>query len=87
MTPPQKQKVDTRVVVETPEGADFQFVIAGAGPRAMAWLLDRLIQFGIIAVISILAMFLLPFGEAGATARVVTPRDGRSVTGLINPFP
>lgn len=27
---------------------------------------DRLIQFGIIAVISILAMFLLPFGEAGA---------------------
>jgi uncharacterized RDD family membrane protein YckC len=66
MTPPQKQKVDTRVVVETPEGADFQFVIAGAGPRAMAWFLDRLIQFGIIAVISILAMFLVPFGEAGA---------------------
>lgn len=66
MTPPQKQKVDTRVVVETPEGADFQFMIAGAGPRALAWLLDRLIQFGIIAVISILAMFLIPFGEAGA---------------------
>lgn len=66
MTPSQKQKVDTRVVVETPEGADFQFVIAGAGPRSMAWLLDRLIQFGIIAVISILAMFLVPFGEAGA---------------------
>lgn len=66
MAPPQKQKVDTRVVVETPEGADFQFVIAGAGPRAMAWFIDRLIQFGIIAIISILAMFLLPFGEAGA---------------------
>ena len=32
----------------------------------MAWVLDRLIQFGIIAVISILAMFLVPFGEAGA---------------------
>lgn len=66
MSPPRKQKVDTRVVVETPEGADFQFLIAGAGPRAMAWVLDRLIQFGIIAVISILAMFLVPFGEAGA---------------------
>ena len=82
MTPPQKQKVDTRVVVETPEGADFQFVIAGAGPRAMAWLLDRLIQFGIIAVISILAMFLLPFGEAGAglvKARATAKGD---VTGL-----
>ena len=66
MTPPQKQKVDTRVVVETPEGADFQFVIAGAGPRAMAWFLDRLVQFGIIAVISILSVFLVPFGEAGS---------------------
>ena len=66
MSPPQKQKVDTRVVVETPEGADFQFVIAGAGPRAMAWFLDRLIQLGIIAVISILTLFLIPFGEAGA---------------------
>jgi len=66
MSPPQKQKVDTRVVVETPEGADFQFVIAGPGQRAMAWVFDRLIQFGIIAVISILAMFLIPFGEAGA---------------------
>ena len=66
MTPLQKQKVDTRVVVETPEGADFQFVIAGAGTRAVAWLIDRLIQAGILALVSILAVFLLPFGEAGA---------------------
>lgn len=66
MTPLIKQKVDTRVVVETPEGADFQFVIAGPGTRAVAWLIDRLIQFGIIALVSILALFLLPFGEAGA---------------------
>ena len=66
MTPLTKQKVDTRVVVETPEGADFQFVIAGAGTRAIAWLIDRLIQAGILAIVSILAVFLLPFGEAGA---------------------
>lgn len=66
MTPLIKQKVDTRVVVETPEGADFQFVIAGAGTRAAAWLIDRLIQAGILALVSILALFLLPFGEAGA---------------------
>ncbi len=66
MTPLQKQKVDTRVVVETPEGADFQFVIAGAGTRAAAWLLDRLIQTGIITLVSLLALILLPFGEAGA---------------------
>ena len=66
MTPLIKQKVDTRVVVETPEGADFQFVIAGAGTRAIAWLIDRLIQAGILALVSIMAVFLLPFGEAGA---------------------
>lgn len=66
MTPLTNQKVDTRVVVETPEGADFQFVISGAGTRAVAWLIDRLIQAGILALVSILALFLLPFGEAGA---------------------
>ena len=66
MTPLIKQKVDTRVVVETPEGADFQFVIAGAGTRAIAWLIDRLIQAGILALVSLLAVFLIPFGEAGA---------------------
>ena len=56
----------SRVVVETPEGADFQFVIAGAGTRSIAWLIDRLIQAGILALVSMLALFLLPFGEAGA---------------------
>lgn len=62
----QKLKVDTRVVVETPEGADFQFVIAGAGTRAIAWLIDMLIKIVISIVVGILALFLLPFGEAGA---------------------
>ena len=62
----QHKKVDTRVVVETPEGADFQFVIAGPGKRVIAWLIDRLIQAGIITLVGILKLFLLPFGEAGA---------------------
>ena len=62
----QKLKVDTRVAVETPEGADFQFVIAGAGTRAIAWLIDMLIKIVISIVVGILALFLLPFGEAGA---------------------
>ncbi|MFN9718904.1 MAG: RDD family protein [Planctomycetota bacterium] len=45
----QRQKVDTRVVVETPEGVDFQFIIAGPGTRASAWLLDMVLKLGILA--------------------------------------
>ena len=41
MSDPSQRKVDTRVVVETPEGVDFQFVIAGPGSRAYAWLIAR----------------------------------------------
>jgi len=65
MSPPRKQKVDTRVVVETPEGADFQFVIAGAGTRAVAWGIDQLIQWAALVVLFMLSLFLIPFGEAG----------------------
>ncbi|HQZ66265.1 MAG TPA: RDD family protein [Planctomycetaceae bacterium] len=61
----QKLKVDTRVVVETPEGADFQFVIAGAGTRAIAWLIDMLIKIGVSFAVVMLSIFLVPFGEAG----------------------
>ncbi len=58
MIEPHKRKVDTRVVVETPEGVDFQFVIAGPGTRAWAWLIDMLLKFGILAVVGIiLAIF------------------------------
>ena len=65
MSPQRKQKVDTRVVVETPEGADFEFVIAGAGTRAFAWLLDEVIQISVLVALLLLSMFLWPFGEAG----------------------
>lgn len=65
MSPQRKQKVDTRVVVETPEGADFEFVIAGPGTRAVAWLLDEVIQVSVLLALLIISMFLWPFGEAG----------------------
>jgi uncharacterized RDD family membrane protein YckC len=52
----QKLKVDTRVVVETPEGVDFQFVIAGPGSRAYAWAVDMLLKGAIIAAVYIVAI-------------------------------
>ena len=57
MIEPHKRKVDTRVVVETPEGVDFQFVIAGPGTRAWAWLIDMLLKFGILAGVGIILTF------------------------------
>ncbi len=66
MNETHKRKVDTRVVVETPEGVDFQFVIAGPGTRAYAWFLDGLIKFGILALAGTVLSVLGVFGEAGA---------------------
>ncbi len=43
--------------METPEGVDFQFVIAGPGTRAWAWLIDMLLKFGILAVVGIILTF------------------------------
>jgi len=57
-----KRIVDTRVVVETPEGVDFQFRLAGPGERAHAWLIDLLIKAGAIAAFWIMAVFLGWFG-------------------------
>lgn len=45
-----KLKVDTRVTVETPEGVDFQFMVAGPGKRSISFLLDTLLKFGVIAI-------------------------------------
>lgn len=51
--------------METPEGADFQFIIAGAGTRAIAWMIDMLIKAGVSLLVVMLSLFLLPLGEAG----------------------
>ncbi len=61
----QRQKVDTRVVVETPEGVDFQFIIAGPGTRATAWLLDMVLKLGILAGCAICFGFLGLLGGVG----------------------
>lgn len=50
---PKPDQVDTRVTVETPEGVDFQFVIAGPGKRGMSFALDVLIKVGVIALAAI----------------------------------
>lgn len=65
MNESHKRKVDTRVVVETPEGVDFQFVIAGPGTRAYAWLIDMLLKFGILAVLGTLFSLLEVFSDYG----------------------
>ncbi len=53
--PAEKLRVDTRVTVETPEGVDFQFVIAGPGKRGMSFFIDVILKIGI----SILAWLLI----------------------------
>ena len=45
-----KLLVDTRVTVETPEGVDFQFQVAGPGKRAVSFVLDTLLKCGIVAI-------------------------------------
>ena len=54
MTAQSPKKVDARIVVETPEGADFQFVIAGPGVRVSAWLIDCILKYAVIIVAAIL---------------------------------
>ena len=60
--------VDTRVVVETPEGVDFQFVIAGPGSRALAWFIDCVMRY---ALLGLLAIVIGITGAAGGMPRGV----------------
>ena len=57
--------VDSQVTVETPEGVDFRFRIAGPGRRGVAFIFDWLIKIAIIWCISIMSSVLGLFGEAG----------------------
>lgn len=61
--------VDTRVTVETPEGVDFQYVIAGPGKRGTAYIVDLLLRTSIISLITILAFLIgVPLGMPDGTA-------------------
>ncbi len=57
-----KLKVDTRVTVETPEGVDFQFMIAGPGKRGMSYFIDALLKAGIGVVAFMLFALVSGFG-------------------------
>ncbi|MCA9035173.1 MAG: RDD family protein [Planctomycetaceae bacterium] len=66
MTDLSKQRVDTRVVVETPEGVDFEFTIAGPGKRAVAFLVDMLIKVLVAILMMICLGFFMRFGIGSA---------------------
>jgi len=56
--PAVRKKVQT-VVIETPEHLDLEFRLAGLGTRFLAYLIDRLIQFGFIITLIILTSLSL----------------------------
>ncbi len=68
MTVSIQKTVDTRVTVETPEGVDFQYVIAGPGKRGSAYAMDFLLRASIVALATILGYFLgVPLGLSEGT--------------------
>jgi uncharacterized RDD family membrane protein YckC len=52
MTSAATKQVDARVVVETPEGVDFTFQIAGPGIRMNAWVIDMVVKGLILAFVA-----------------------------------
>jgi uncharacterized RDD family membrane protein YckC len=61
MTPPAAP-LDTVRQVYTPEGVALRLPAAGPVPRAMAWLIDTAVRWGILMIVSILVRAM---GEAG----------------------
>ncbi|PKM43438.1 MAG: RDD family protein [Gammaproteobacteria bacterium HGW-Gammaproteobacteria-1] len=55
-------QLDTVHTFETPEGVDLSLRVAGPLPRALAWVLDTLIRYTVLFVLS---MVLLPLAELG----------------------
>lgn len=66
MADPQKRKVDTRVVVETPEGVDFQFLLAGPGKRMSAWFVDWMIKVSTVFLTVFIIALMGIGGRTGA---------------------
>ncbi len=60
--PRPPRQVDTRWTVETPEGVDFQFELAGPGKRGLARVIDVLLIITVIAAVALAAGIL---GMAG----------------------
>lgn len=55
-------QLDTVHTFETPEGVDLSLRVAGPLPRALAWVLDTLIRYTALFVLSLV---LLPLAELG----------------------
>ena len=54
------QKIDTRQRIELTEGVEIWLPIAGPAPRAIAYLIDLLIRYGIMIVVGILVGISTP---------------------------
>lgn len=61
-------QLDTVHTFETPEGVDLRLRVAGPLPRALAWVLDALIRY---AVLFVLSMILLPLADLGVGAFLI----------------
>jgi uncharacterized RDD family membrane protein YckC len=68
MTESERRKVDARILVETPEGVDFQFTIAGPGKRGTAMAIDLAIKLGIVSA----SLFALIFAGAVVGEEVIS---------------
>ncbi len=56
-------RVDTQLTVETPEGVDFQFELAGPGRRGLAMALDMLVVGAVLFVVFLMLGLTTAFGE------------------------
>lgn len=73
-------KVDTRVTVETPEGVDFKFQVAGPGKRAVSFVLDTLLKCGVVALVYV---FVGIFGAIFSANADITDRYSKVALGVI----
>jgi uncharacterized RDD family membrane protein YckC len=62
--------LDTDVLIETPEHIEFHYRIAGPARRAAAYIIDLLVCYGVLAIVTIIVMVGLgiSFGEGGFKA-------------------
>jgi len=57
--------IDTRVVVETPEGVDFRFVVAGPGKRGIAFIADLALKLALTIGIALCLSAFSVLGRVG----------------------